>query len=370
MTGKERVLTALNLKEPDRVPVWEMAYNEPSIVGIARHFVDPANLPEPKFILDMTPGEVFRLIGGLIAFIKGLDLDGTTAVSTAPRQRLDQDHVRDAFGIVYHIGGNVGEPYPVDGPIHEPSDLSRYRMREPAEGDYTMLRVLRQALPDVAIAWHAPATFKIAWGLRGSIQQYLMDYLLDPDLAHALARLATDYCIANITRGLDLGADFVILEGDLAHNPGPLMSPKHYGEFIQPYHAEICAAAHRLGKKIVKHSDGKLTALLPHLLDAGFDGIHPIQPQCMDIAETKRYLAGRACVLGNIDCAFLLPFGSEAEVEAAVQETIARAAPGGGYILSSSNSIHPGCKPENYLAMVRAARRWGSYPIAVVEPLR
>src|SRR4030042_1056450 len=223
MTGKERVLTALNLKEPDRVPVWEMAYNEPSIVGIARHFVDPANLPEPKFILDMTPGEVFRLIGGLIAFIKGLDLDGTTAVSTAPRQRLDQDHVRDAFGIVYHIGGNVGEPYPVDGPIHEPSDLSRYRMREPAEGDYTMLRVLRQGLPAVA------------------------------------------------TRG-----------GDLPHPRAPLMSPKHYGEFIQPYHAEICAAAHRLGKKIVKHSDGKLTALLPHLLDAGFDGIHPIQPQCMD----------------------------------------------------------------------------------------
>ena len=364
MTGKERILTALALGQPDRVPVWEQAYNEPSIVAIARHFVDPALLPEPKFILDMTPEEVFRLLGGMIAFIQGLELDGTTATSTAPRERLDRDHVRDAFGIVYHIGGNVGEPYPVDGPIKKASDLGTYRMREPAEGDYTMLKALRAALPEVAVAWHAPATFKIAWGLRGSIQQYLMDYLLEPDLAHALAELATDYCIRSLSRALELGADFIILEGDLAHNPGPLMSPKHYGEFIGPCHARICAAAHRLNKKIVKHSDGNLTPLLPQLLDAGFDGIHPIQPQCMDIAETKQRLAGRACVLGNIDCMYLLPFGSEAEVEAAVRDTIAAAAPGGGYILSSSNSIHPGCRAENYLALVRAARQYGKYPMA------
>jgi len=362
MTGKERMLTALSLGQPDRVPVWEMAYNEPSIIAIAGHFMDPGSLPPPKFLLDMTPEEVFRLIGGLIGFIKALDLDGATAVSTAPRERLDREHIRDAFGIVYHIGGNVGEPYPVDGPIQKPSDLSGYKMREPAEGDYTMLNVLRQALPNVAIAWHSPGTFKTAWGLRGSIQQYLMDYLLDPDLAHALARLATDYCIQNITRALGKAADFVILEGDLAHNPGPLMSPRHYGEFIQPYHAEICAAAHRIGKKIVKHSDGNLTPLLPQLLDAGFDGIHPIQPQCMDIAATKQALFGRACVLGNIDCMFLLPFGTPAEVEAAVRETIAQAAPGGGYIISSSNSIHPGCRAENYIAMVRAAQKYGVYP--------
>ena len=48
MTGKERMLTALDLKEPDRVPIWEQGYNEPSIVAIARHFVDPASLPDPS----------------------------------------------------------------------------------------------------------------------------------------------------------------------------------------------------------------------------------------------------------------------------------------------------------------------------------
>ena len=49
--------------------------------------------------------------------------------------------------------------------------------------------------------------------------------------------------------------------------------------------------------------------------------------------------------------------------EDAVKETIAKGAPGGGYILASSNSIHPAVRPENYRAMVEAARRWGEYPL-------
>jgi len=98
------------------------------------------------------------------------------------------------------------------------------------------------------------------------------------------------------------------------------------------------------------------------LLEEGFDGIHPIQPQCMDIGEVKAHLAGRACVVGNIDCRNLLPFGTEDEVVQTVRETIEKAGAGGGYILSSSNSIHPGCKPENYIAMVRATQKYGVYP--------
>jgi uroporphyrinogen decarboxylase len=99
--------------------------------------------------------------------------------------------------------------------------------------------------------------------------------------------------------------------------------------------------------------------------EAGFDGFHPVQPQCMDIGKVKAEYKDRLCILGNIDCMYLLPFGSEEEVEQSVKETIAAAAPGGGYVISSSNSIHPGCKPENYIAMVKAARKYGDYPIRI-----
>ena len=112
---------------------------------------------------------------------------------------------------------------------------------------------------------------------------------------------------------------------------------------------------------IIKHSDGNVWPILHDLVEVGFDGIHPIQPQCMDIGEVKAYLGGSACIIGNIDCRDLLPFGTEEDVAKTVKETIEVAAPGGAYIISSSNSIHPGCKPENYIAMVRAAHEYGVY---------
>jgi uroporphyrinogen decarboxylase len=161
----------------------------------------------------------------------------------------------------------------------------------------------------------------------------------------------------------EAGADVVVLEGDLSFNTNTLMSPDQYRRFLKPFHSEVVRSAHEQGLKIIKHSDGNLWPILDDLLEAGFDGIHPIQPQSMDIKEVKAHLAGRAAVLGNIDCSFLLPFGSEQEVEETVRTTIRDAAPGGGYIISSSNSIHPGVKPENYIAMVKAARRYGAYPI-------
>jgi uroporphyrinogen decarboxylase len=66
-------------------------------------------------------------------------------------------------------------------------------------------------------------------------------------------------------------------------------------------------------------------------------------------------------VLGNIDCTYLLPFGEKEAVVKWVKETIHQAAPGGGYILSSSNSIHPGCRGENVIAMFEAAKKYGVY---------
>jgi len=361
MNGRERIKSALAREVPDMVPVWEMAFNEASIIGIARHFMDESRLPRPKLLLDMTDQERFQLIAGLSTLVKSLDLDGMTASSLAPRVRLDAEHMRDALGVVYHLSG-FGEPYPVDGPIKDSQALAGFRMRESADADFLMLDLFRAAFPDKAVAYHMPGTFKLSWTLRGSMEALLTDYLLDPALAHKLARLTTDHCLAVIDKSLAKGADFIILEGDLAYNPGPLMSPAHYREFIFPYHRELCQRVHKQGGKIVKHSDGKLNPLLTMLLDSGFDGIHPIQPQCMEIGEVKAEFGNRACILGNIDCSFLLVFGSPEEVEQSVKQTIAQAAAGGGYILSSSNSIHPGCKPENYIALVHAARKYGRYP--------
>jgi uroporphyrinogen decarboxylase len=66
-------------------------------------------------------------------------------------------------------------------------------------------------------------------------------------------------------------------------------------------------------------------------------------------------------LLGNIDCKELLPSGTPEQVEEAVKQAIEVAAPGGGYIVCSSNSLHPEVNPENCIAMFEATKRYGSY---------
>ncbi len=62
--------------------------------------------------------------------------------------------------------------------------------------------------------------------------------------------------------------------------------------------------------------------ILADFPEAGFEGLHPIQPQCMDIGETKQYVAGKACIVGNIDCRNLLGYDTAEEADQAAKETI------------------------------------------------
>ena len=81
----------------------------------------------------------------------------------------------------------------------------------------------------------------------------------------------------------------------------------------------------------------------------------------MDLKTVKKLVGDKVCICGNIDCAHLLPWGTTEDVRQAVRQAIADAGSGGGYILTSSNSIHSSCKPENFTAMVRAAKEFGEY---------
>jgi uroporphyrinogen decarboxylase len=101
---------------------------------------------------------------------------------------------------------------------------------------------------------------------------------------------------------------------------------------------------------------------LDMIVSAGPDGINPIEPVAgMELKKVKQLVGHKVCITGNIDCAHLLPHGTVDEVRAAVRQAIAGAAPGGGYILTSSNSIHSSCNPRNFVAMVRATHEFGTY---------
>ena len=89
-----------------------------------------------------------------------------------------------------------------------------------------------------------------------------------------------------------------------------------------------------------------------------------LDPQAgMDLAEVKTRYGDRVALKGNVDCARTMTFGTPDDVIAETKEALRKGAAGGGYILSSSNSIHSAVKPENYQAMMDTLREYGRYPI-------
>jgi uroporphyrinogen decarboxylase len=106
--------------------------------------------------------------------------------------------------------------------------------------------------------------------------------------------------------------------------------------------------------------------LLDMIIDSGIDCLDPIDPLAgLDIADIKKKYGDRIAVKGNIDCAHTLTFGSVEDVVKETLEVIRKAGPGGGIIISSSNSIHSAVKPGNYLAMINTIRTYGKYPISL-----
>ncbi len=115
----------------------------------------------------------------------------------------------------------------------------------------------------------------------------------------------------------------------------------------------------------IKHLDGNTNRLLDLLVyEVGIDAHHPIEPSAgMDIFALKKQYGDRITLMGNLDCGELLTHGTVEDVAAQARALVRGLAAGGGYIFSSSNSIHDGVKLENLYAMLDTVKKYGRYPI-------
>jgi len=359
LNGLDRMTTALSLQVPDRVPHWELAYNEASVLNIARHFTD--DLPPAGYIQNMDLENKVKLINTLLLVIEELDVDGLTLRVFPASESIDNLHVTDDWGVTFQLSP-VGEATVIDGPIKKFADLKNYIRPTIKEADLMALVFCAQRFKgERALVLSLQCPFRRSWNMVGGMDKLLYAYHENPPMVHQLARIATDYTLEALELGIELGADIISLDGDLAHNTNLLISPEHFREYLKPYYIELVNFIHQRGLKIFKHTDGNHLKIFDDFLEIGFDGIHPIQPQCMDLATVKKQYGNRICLMGNIDCMETLVKKDTAAVEEEVKAAIAVAAPGGGYILASSNTIHPGVKAENYIAMVRAAHQYGRY---------
>ncbi len=263
------------------------------------------------------------------------------------------------------LGVTAEDKAPIDGPIKSREDARRYVAPDPA-APYRLGQ-----LPDYvarfkgkkAIVWCQRAEFMWAADLL-RLDNLLVDFIEDPQLAHEVLEIVNDFAVALARRAVRAGAEIVMLGDDVAYRSGPMMSPRMYREFILPRLKRVVDAVHEEGALCVKHSDGNLWPIMDMILSAGVDGINPLEPVAgMDIGEVKQKYGDRVCLIGNVDCGEILSSAPVERVVAAVRETIRKAAPGGRYIMMSSNTIHSSVRPENYQAMITATHKYGEYPL-------
>ena len=155
----------------------------------------------------------------------------------------------------------------------------------------------------------------------------------------------------------------VLNNDDIAHNNGLMIHPKYLRKYVFPFYKKVGDVCRDRGLGYVFHSDGDCTTVMDELIECGYQGFNPVQPNAMDIVEVKRKWGKKLCLIGNINLDSTLTLGTPEDVRAEVHERIRAIAPGGGYMVASSNSITDYVPLENMKAMLEATFAYGQYPI-------
>lgn len=380
MLARERVIAAIDHQEPDRVPL--------ALGGGPYGIVDDLYLKLVERLKLGQPVQPFRS-GHNITHMDDRLLErlGTDIRYCWPgmlpnspvRAGEDQETFYDSYGqpwkraLPYYYAGeallkDVSSQEEVDRLVAWP-DLSdshwMHGVRERA-------RELRESTPYFVtmrmVASHGP--FQTACDLRGT-ENFLMDMALNPELAHYLLDRISAVLESLLGLAMQAGGvyfDMVELPGDdYAGNTNLILSPKMFRTFIRPCLERMVRVVKQANPRtrVMFHSDGAITALLPDLIAAGIDVVHPLEPlPATDIPAVKAQFGDQVTFLGGIDISRSMP-GTQEEVISEVERRISQLAAGGGYILAPSNHLQADVPPENVLTLFETARRLGNYPVSV-----
>lgn len=197
--------------------------------------------------------------------------------------------------------------------------------------------------------------FRDAWELRG-FEQLLMDLHDHPVFVTRLLDRITEHKI-EVTRMIEEGADIIQMAGDIASERQMLISPRWWRAEIKPRLARVIAATRRPEVYYYFHSDGAMQAVIPDLIEIGFDIVDPMQPECMDLVALKRAYGAYITFHSTLSSQHTLPFGSVADVRAEVAARKHDLGQDGGLILAPSNVMQHDVPLQNVLALYDEIRR-------------
>jgi uroporphyrinogen decarboxylase len=147
--------------------------------------------------------------------------------------------------------------------------------------------------------------------------------------------------------------------GDFADQRSLMVSPRTFREVLKPVLADLVSRLRAIRPDLVAilHSDGNLTDVLDDLIECGFDAVHPIQPESMDMYEVKRVFGDRLTLFGGVSVQSELPGCRPEDVRSLVRSRIDELGRDGGFMLAPTNTILSDCPIDSILAMYDEGRR-------------
>lgn len=345
MNSRERVVAALQHRNPDRTPIFEYVLLSPladRLLG-RTYAADPANWEAVLQTLGWE-GAVRQCALDLleIALLLGHDMIYAVPNPDPPTTR----------------------PEPTFPPEHLSADpVERVRIRNeraasariPSENSLLVYVYLKEEMQrrSVDLPVLAPAYVHGVW----TDVDLMQTMLLSPEVAHEHFTLATQWALERIEQYLGLGIDQVGVGGDFS-GTHPLISPSLYHQFIVPQVRQLSRRIHQLGGYAVNASDGNLWPVLDDFLfGCEVDGYLEIDMFAgMDLRRLKSICRKRVTLYGNLDCGNILSFSTPEQVVTHVIDCLEAGTGDGGHILCASNAITASIPLENYVALVNAYR--------------
>jgi hypothetical protein len=392
MTSKERVKIAFDHQEPDRVPVSELYINSPvgseilgrtAFTGWSGHI--RCKVMNTMLIEGRGDEFFFREAEDLVELYDRLELD-TILIERPPLREftvptavddttwkfenresglwstVHYDPKTDLFHTAdsnFHNGG-IEEFRRFVGLLeNDELDLDSWNW---GQAEYIVEKCVREKFVMAVVEIDFPP---MSMGALGGI--FLEALAFEPELCERYLDYRVRKGLKFIDKYASMGVDCIFDGEDLAGNNGPLFSPADYMRFYAPRFRELAKACHEKGMLYLRHTDGNIMPFADKfLLESGFDGYQSVDPSAgMDIGVIKRIYGEKITLMGNVDCGQILHLGTPEDVIKATKNVMRVASPGGGHILSSSNTIHSSVPTGNFLTMLETARKFGTYPISI-----
>ncbi len=375
MTHEERVQAALAHREPDRVPV--------DVWGSASRICN-------QLYFQIVKDQGWQGLGPCVKASRSGDyvdervdllvdsdfrhLDIGHSAEFVPSVSVGGDRINEWGYGTREVHGSSVVTYSPLASAASVSDIEKHRWPNPRDpgriaGLAEKARFLAQTTDCYIGATTALSGMMLEYGqfLRG-FEQFFMDLYVDEKFAHHLIGKIADVITELYLFYLEPIAPhigWVEFSSDHGMQDRPLVSPDIYRKFFKGPYARVFREVRRAvpHAKIWLHSCGSVRELIPDFIEMGVDVLNSLQPKAagMDSLALKREFGSEIVFHGGLDIQHGGITGSVREAEEEARRRIDAFAPGGGYIFAPSNHFMEDVSLENFYAVYRVAREYGTY---------